>query len=168
MKKYILILLGKFESVEVCKELALLIMPIVDSPHLKFNQMDGSLIFHFASEVDYLELSEYFTAIFEEVTEIFVLTEVTDKLTVSLPETIKDHLFDLEQDSQDIKIRINVNKGFQEIEEEDDENSVALLLEEMKSKIKKPSLDFILDKINLKGLNSLTPFEKDTLEEYSK
>jgi hypothetical protein len=161
--------LGKFESVEACKEIALLIIPIVDSPHLKFNHMEGSLIFHFASEVDYVELSDYFTVIFDEITEIFILTEVTDRMTVSLPKSIKDHLFDLEKDSPEVEIRVNLNRGFQEIDEqEEDDSSVALLLEEIKSKIKKPSLDYILDKINIKGFNSLTPFEKDTLEEYSK
>jgi hypothetical protein len=45
---------------------------------------------------------------------------------------------------------------------------VALLLDEIKSKVSKPSLDNILEKIKSKGMDSLTQFEKDTLEEYSK
>ena len=51
---------------------------------------------------------------------------------------------------------------------EEDDNFVGLLLDEIKSKVSKPSLDTILEKIKSKGINSLTQFEKDTLAEYSK
>jgi hypothetical protein len=52
--------------------------------------------------------------------------------------------------------------------EEDDDDFVALLLENMKKEVKKPSLDFILDKALSNGFESLSQFEKDTLESYSK
>jgi hypothetical protein len=63
--------------------------------------------------------------------------------------------------------RIKNNLDFME-EEEDD--IVALLLEEMKEKglFKRPSLDQILDKVLSNGIESLSSFEKDTLETYSK
>jgi hypothetical protein len=63
--------------------------------------------------------------------------------------------------------RIKNNLDFME-EEEDD--IVALLLEGMKDKglFKKPSLDQILDKVLSNGIESLSSFEKDTLETYSK
>ena len=51
--------------------------------------------------------------------------------------------------------------------QEDEEEFVALLLEEVKRQVKKPSLDQILDKLNNKGIDALTKFEKDTLDEYS-
>jgi hypothetical protein len=51
---------------------------------------------------------------------------------------------------------------------EDNDDYVALLLEEVKSKIKKPSLDYILDKITTKGISSLSQYEKDILDSYSK
>jgi hypothetical protein len=53
--------------------------------------------------------------------------------------------------------------------EDDMENDfIATLLGEMSEKITKPTLDQILDKINSKGYECLSNFEKDTLENYSK
>jgi hypothetical protein len=66
---------------------------------------------------------------------------------------------------EDIKNRL------EEIEEEsDDEDFVALLLDKVKKNVKKPTLDQLLDKINNSenGIESLSQFEKDTLESYSK
>jgi hypothetical protein len=45
---------------------------------------------------------------------------------------------------------------------------VALLLNEVKKHIKTPTLDELLEKIKNSGVESLTPFEKGTLENYSK
>jgi hypothetical protein len=45
---------------------------------------------------------------------------------------------------------------------------VALLLNEVKKHMKAPTLDQLLDKIKSEGVDSLTPFEKGTLENYSK
>ena len=45
---------------------------------------------------------------------------------------------------------------------------MALVLNRVKDKIKKPSLDQLLEKVGNKGVESLTPFEKDTLDAYSK
>jgi hypothetical protein len=64
--------------------------------------------------------------------------------------------------------RIKNNLDF--MESEDDDEFVALLLDEMREKnlYKKPSLDQILDKVLVDGMESLSPFEKDILETYSK
>ena len=86
-----------------------------------------------------------------------------------MPKEMKEHLFDLENDNNEISINIDLNqnrKSFDDMEEEDD--FVALLLNEVKSKVKAPSLDQILDKIASNGVDSLTQFEKDTLDSYSK
>jgi hypothetical protein len=82
---------------------------------------------------------------------------------------MKEHLFDLENDNNEISINMDLNqnkKSFDDMEEEDD--FVALLLNEVKSKVKAPSLDQLLDKIASNGVDSLTQFEKDTLDSYSK
>jgi hypothetical protein len=85
-----------------------------------------------------------------------------------MPKKYSDHLFDLENDDEPSTIRLNSNSNLSENDMEEDNNFVALLLDEIKSKVSKPSLDSILDKIKSKGINSLTQFEKDTLAEYSK
>jgi hypothetical protein len=74
----------------------------------------------------------------------------------------------LENDGGDVQIKIDLNKNQFSFDEEEEDNFVALLLDEVKRQVKPPTLDQILDKINNKGFESLTQFEKDILDEYSK
>lgn len=168
MKKYLLILSGDFESDNICKEIALTLTPLVDSPHLKFNLSQKTLIFHFASEVCQEEIYEYIRTTTFDLTKMFILTEYNDKVSLHLPKELKTHLLDLENESEDVELFIDMKKEFMNDIKNIDENLMALLLEEVKRNVKPPSLDFILEKINEKGLNSLSQFEKDTLEKYSK
>ena len=170
MKKYFLILLGNFES-DLCNEIAITISPIVDSPQLKFQSSQTFILMHFASEVDRTEIYEYLHANLFDKVGSFILSENNDNMSVFMPEDIKSHLFDLENQSSDVVINIDLKKVrdyMDEPETEEDEDFVALLLDKIKKKVKRPSLDSLLEKIQSEGLNSLTPFEKDTLDEYSK
>lgn len=163
MKKYFLILLGNFEDDSKTREIIVSLSPIVDSPNLKFNQTSGSLVFYFASEVYQSEIYEYLLALVEDKCNSFFLTENNDNLSVFLPESVKGHLLDLENESLDIEFKMS-NK----IDDEFDEEIMALLLEGLKKSVKKPSLDEILEKILQGGFESLSEFEKETLEQYSK
>jgi len=172
MNNYLLTVFGEFETKEMCQNVALSITPIVDSPNLKFQHSKGVLLFHFSSEIPKEEIYEYVKGVFYGVTESFILMKMTDDVSVSMPDDIYNHLFDLESTNGqlDMKLdmtRIKNNLDFMEQEEDD---LVALLLEEMRenSLIKKPSLDQILDKVLIDGIESLSPFEKYTLETYSK
>jgi hypothetical protein len=171
MKKYLLILLGNFEA-ELCNEIAITISPIVDSPQLKFQTSQTYIIMHFASEVDREEIYEFLHANLFDRVGSFILTENNDNMSVYMPEDIKAHLFDLENPSADVVIDIDLKKVRDYIDspetEEDEDDFVALLLDKIKKKVKKPSLDSLLEKILSEGFESLTPFEKDMLDEYSK
>jgi hypothetical protein len=167
MKKYLLVVFGQFTN-EMSQDLALTISPVVDSPHLKFQFTPGAIILHFASEVDQLEIHEFLCGVFYGLASTFILTELTDKVSVNMPKVYSDHLFDLDNDNEPSTIRLNSNSNLSENDMEEDDNFVALLLDEIKSKVTKPSLDSILEKIKSKGISSLTQFEKDTLTEYSK
>jgi hypothetical protein len=89
-----------------------------------------------------------------------------------MPEDIYNHLFDLESadGEMDMKLDMTRIKNNLDFMEEEEDDIVALLLEEMKEKglFKRPSLDQILDKVLSNGIESLSSFEKDTLETYSK
>jgi hypothetical protein len=142
----------------------------VDSPNLKFQHKNGVLLFHFASEVSKSEIYDYMNGILFGVSEAFILTEITDNVSVSMNDEMFGHLFDLENVGDDISMRLEMdrvlkNEDFEE--EELDEEFISTLLSQVNN-IKKPTLDQILDKINTKGYNCLTPFERDTLENYSK
>lgn len=172
MKNYLLTVIGKFNSEKMCQDLAISLTPLVDSPHMKFQHNNGVMIFHFATEVDKSEIFDYVSGILFGVTQTFILTEVSDNMTVSLPKEIKNHLFDLENVSDEVDMNIDMTQIRNNAEmfgdEEDEEDIVALLLGEKDDLVKRPTLDQILDKINSKGYQSLTPFEQDVLEGYSK
>ena len=169
MKKYLLIVFGQFDE-ETSKEIGMNLTPIVDSPHLKFQYNKGASILHFASEINHIEIHDFLCGIFYGVATTFILTELTDKVSVNMPKMYSDYLFDLENDSDGAISGVNNGEDFnQEFEDEDyNESFVEQLLKDVKAKVSKPSLDSILDKIKSKGMSSLSEFEKDTLSEYSK
>lgn len=163
MKNYFLILLGNFENESETKDIVVSLSPIVDSPTLKFNQTTGSLVFHFASEVSQEEMFDYIIVTVGEKCTSFFLTENTDKVSVFLPSSVSEHLLDLDKETLDLKWKPSKN-----FDEELDEEIVALLLEGIKKSRKKPTLDEILEKILSGGVNSLSLYEKEILENYSK
>lgn len=168
MRKYFLILFGEFESDDICKKVALALTPLVDSPHLKFNHQNGSIVFHFATEVSQDEMYDYIMVSLFDMVSSFVLAENTDKVSLFFPKKIREHLLDLENESDDVEMKININQTRTLDELEKDEEFVALLLDEVKKQMKTPSLDQILDKALEKGFDALSQFEKDTLDFYSK
>lgn len=170
MKKYILSVFGTFEKEKDCQDLAIALTPIVDSKHLKFQHSKGVTLFHFASEVSKVEIYDYVVGILYGITETFILTEINDNMTLHLPNNVISHLMDLENDSEDAEMKIDMNrikKNLDFMEEEDDDDFVALLLGEKNNLFKKPSLDEILDKILDKGYDTLTEYEKEILKSFS-
>jgi hypothetical protein len=169
MKKYLLTIFGEFKSNEICEEIAIALSPVVDSPNLKFQFTKGILIFHFASEMDMSDVHEYLEMTSYDLYESFILSEYTDKVSVFMSDENKKHLFDLEtnEGNSGIEMVLAPRNGFQYIDDTEDE-FVALLLNEMKKNLKPLTLDQLLDKIKNGGVESLTPFEKGTLDNYSK
>ena len=170
MKNYLITIIGTVDSKKMCQEIALSISPLVDSPNLKFQHKNGVLLFHFGSEVSKSEIYDYMNGILFGVSEAFILTEITDNVSVSMNDEMFGHLFDLENVGDDVSMRLDMGKVLknEDFEEEDLEDEFISTLLSQVNNIKKPTLDQILDKINTKGYNCLTPFERDTLENYSK
>jgi hypothetical protein len=172
MENYLLTVLGTFDD-SMCKEIALSVTPIVDSPNLKFQYAKGVLIFHFTSDVNKEEIFDYMKGVLFGISDSFFLNTITDNVSVCLKDDVYAHLFDLENPGEDINMKLDmvrIKNNLDFMEEEDDDEFLASLLDNMKEKkiFKKPSLDQILDKVLTKGMDSLSSFEKDTLETYSK
>ena len=170
MKKYLLTVFGDFKTKTTCEEIAFAFQPIVDSAHLKFQYTNGVLIFHFASEMDMEDIHEFLEVTSHYLYDSFILSEYTDKVSVFMPSKIKDHLFDLDNCDMEFE-RIIVDKPDDsqfEDEMEDNDEFVALLLNQLRGNMKQPSLDELLDKINNNGVESLTSYEKGILDNYSK
>jgi hypothetical protein len=114
------------------------------------------------------------------VIDTFIITEITDEVSVSMPKEMFGHLFDLENVGDDVTMRLEMGKiimnQMDELEEnynfeDDDDDSIGfdiMDLNRINKLIKEPTLDELLDKINTKGYSSLTAFEQDILEKYSK
>jgi hypothetical protein len=169
MKKYILTVFGDFKSEAICQEIAIALTPLIDSPNLKFQYTNGVLIFHFASEMEMSDIHEFLEITSYDLYNSFILSEFTDKVSVFMPEDTKNHLFDLENPSEitGISLDLRPKSRFEDNMEEEDE-FVALLLNQVKKNLKPPSLDSLLDKIKTEGIESLTPYEKGILDNYSK
>jgi len=170
MKKYLLTIFGEFKSDEICKKIAIALTPVVDSPNLKFQFTKGVLIFHFASEMDMSDIHEYLEMTSYDLYESFILSEYTDKVSVFMSDENKKHLFNLDtnEGNSGIEMVLVPRNGVHYMDETEDDEFVALLLNEMKKNLKPLTLDQLLDKIKNGGVESLTPFEKGTLDNYSK
>ena len=170
MKKYLLTIFGEFKSNEICEEIAIALSPVVDSPNLKFQFTKGVLIFHFSSEMDMSDIHEYLEMTSYDLYESFILSEYTDKVSVFMSDENKKHLFDLEtnEGNDSIEMVLVPRNGVQYMDNTEDDEFVALLLNDIKKNLKPLTLDQLLDKIKNGGVESLTPFEKGTLDNYSK
>jgi len=170
MKKYLLVVFGDFKSKKMIESVGKGLSPIVDTPHLKFQHTKGALIMHFGSEVSQEELHDFLTGFFYGMSDTLILTEMTDKVSLSMSDETRAHLLDLDNDGDNVEIRIdmsNMRKPYMD-EEFMAEDFVKFLLDEFNEDVKKPTLNEILDKINEKGIKSLLPFEKEILDNYSK
>jgi len=169
MKKYIVTIFGDFNTNDICSKIAINLSTIVDSPNLKFQFTKGTLIFHFASELDIEDVHEFLELSAHNLYDSFILSEYTDKVSVFMSEENKKHLFDLDNNtgSEGVEM-VFVPKDPNEHEEDYDDEFVALLLNEVKKNLKTPTLDQLLEKIKSDGVDSLTTYEIGILENYSK
>lgn len=173
MKKFLLSIHGDFKTKNVCKEIATTLTPIVDSPHLKFTHKHNNLLFCFESDVDQIELHDYIQGSLYGLFDYFILSVIGDNLSVCMDKTTSGHLFDLENDSEDVEMRIdmkeeiyNPKNNFED--EELDRTFLLELMKDLRTQIRTPSLDEILDKIKEKGMKSITPYEKEILDNFGK
>jgi len=182
MKNYLVTLIGNFITDNNCNEMVMSVAPLVDSPNMKYQFGGGILMMHFATEVPKDEIFEYITNLIHVDSEILILTEVSDKVSVHIPYEKSGHLFDLDNPggsnhySIDMKGVVENTDLYNDYDEDDIDISFSNELEsQFKSKIQhwmgtpavKTTLDTILDKINVLGMDSLTKHELTLLQNYS-
>ena len=182
MKNYLATVIGNFITDESCNDMVMSVAPLVDSPNMKYQFGGGIIMMHFATEVPKDEIFEYITGLIHVDSEILILTEVSDKVSVHIPYEKSGHLFDLDNPganndySIDMKGVIENTDLYNDYDEDDIDISFSNELEsQFKSKIQhwmgtpavKTTLDTILDKINVLGMDSLTKHELTLLQNYS-
>jgi hypothetical protein len=170
MKKYLLTIFGSFEEKD-CITIANNLQPIVDSQNLKFQYRDNVIILHFGSEFLLDDIHEFIkmTDDVEETFDMFILSEFNDTVSVHMTDGTDEQLFDLDEETENIDmVKVTPKGKFENYYDEDNENDIALvLLNEIKKNLNTPSLDQLLDKVSDNGVESLTPYEKATLDNYS-
>lgn len=167
MKKYLLTVFGDFDS-DKCEEIARCMEPLIDSEHLKFQFRSGTIMFHFGSDIIMEDIHEFMDLLAPDYFDSFVLCEWNDSVSVMMDEEMSLHLFDLDNDTDGvITVPSSSNHEMGSYDEDDEEDIVTLLLKEVKKGLTVPSLDQLLDKITENGVESLTPYEKGVLENYS-
>jgi hypothetical protein len=182
MKNYLATVIGNFITDESCNDMVMSVAPLVDSPNMKYQFGGGIIMMHFATEVPKDEIFEYITGLIHVDSEILILTEVSDKVSVHVPYEKSGHLFDLDNPGQnndysiDMKGVIENTDLYNDFDEDDIDISFSNEIEsQFKSKIQhwmgtpavKTTLDTILDKINILGMDSLTKYELTLLQNYS-
>jgi len=182
MKKYLLFAFGNFKDESIVSYITDSIADITCSERLKWKATDSSIVIHFGSSKDFKEIDRYCWLNLIECGDYHFLMEYNENLSVNLPRfELKDFLsLDDTNNTKDsdekelgdvgkfiIKLlnfgysKPNEEECLEEIEEDDD-----ILIK--KSVKKEYNLDDILDKINEKGVSSLTKEENEYLKNLSK
>jgi hypothetical protein len=117
------------------------------------------------------EIYEFLEMCSENLYDSFILSEYNEKVSVFMSNENREHLFDLDgskgTSGQEMIITINKDEEYFEDDDEEDEFT-SKIIAELKRQLKPPTLDQLLDKINEKGYEVLSNFEKGILENYSK
>lgn len=177
--RYLMFVYGESETMDsetLTTKIGKEIQPIVISEQIKYIYGDGNAIFHFESELKYEEMSMYVEMVFEELEDImFTLIPFNGKMATNMGKDRKNHLLSIDEED---KIEINTFT----VSSEDISNDGAIfdmfmdminqgspfIINKTNEDVCNMSLDELLDKINDKGINSLTKAEKLKLEQYSK
>lgn len=173
MKKYFLTVIGesKFDS-EILTDIGVALGSIVDSKYMNFNYSESFVMFHFESSVNKEDMYTFIKGVLFGLTETFVLTEISDNFSISLPAKM-NFIFDLEKgDVNNIVNNIFLDEDYEDYDEDDDYEVYNNIMETYRRNLQKLqpkiSLDSLLDKINETGIDSLSEGEKKFLENYSK
>ena len=177
--KYLMFVYGESEtkdSESLTTKIGKEIQPIVISEQIKYIYGDGNAIFHFDSELKYEEMSIYVEMVFEELEDImFTLIPFNGKMATNMGKDRKNHLLSIDEED-----KIEINTFTVSSEDISDDGAIfdmfidmmkqgtPFIINKKNEDVCNMSLDELLDKINDKGINSLTKAEKLKLEQYSK
>jgi len=176
---YFLFVFGDFTELEtLIEDFSLQFLPIVSSPFLKFTYGEYGVVFHFRSAEKFVELKQYVDMVLEGITEQYFLIEVGKNIDIKMDKKLKKDFLNIDgnikkeenkvgeidvqekkQPSKDIK-----NIAFEFMIPMIDPSVFLMQTED----IYEPSVDEILDKINERGIESLTEIEIKILENYGK
>lgn len=193
---YLLFIFTQFEEgSKILREIPLQLIPISSSKYLKFNYGDSNIVCNFESKLPFDELREFIQIALDSIVDQWFLVEHTDNMAVHMDDSLKLNLFDLESENKkyDNTDKMSDKQGEEELYkvmdyflseamkeidpndmtplfmDEDDEDPLITKLKLKKNpKYMQPTLDSLLEKVKEKGMESLTKYEKQLLDEYAR
>ena len=174
MKKYLLFAYGNFTNDVICENLIEAVGQITHSDFLKFKYDEGYIYFHFETQLQHDELVKYIEANLINVADCHILTEHTDKTSVTMNKIDKEQFLTLnmtqaEKDSikkmsdafpdfNQIRADVILEELLRMCDEEEDVEDEFYKVTKLEPK-QKHNLDEILEKILKNGRASLTKDE---------
>lgn len=192
-KPYMLFIFARFaEGSTILKDIPLQLSPVSSSKYLKYNHTDSNVVCNFESKLPFDDLREFIESTIGLIVDQWYLFEHPDNMAVHIDDSLKLNLFDLDtenmeydkvSDKQDddemLKIMdyflSHTMKTFDKDEmgsfymENDEEDSLIKRLKMKKNDtFVKPTLDQLLEKVKENGVEKLTKYEKQILDEYAR
>ena len=189
MDDYLLFVFGNLTVDGSQDEIASALLPITKNEKVKFIYGSYHMVVNLETDLPFDELKEYIYETLKSDMFEYFLMPMSDKTSVKLPESMAEHLFDLENDTdkvhvftqldveelkkrdkqtdEELDLIINYFLSNNEFDMEDDDDDEDDLIKKVMNKTKQPSVDEILEKIVENGMDSLTLQEKQILDEYS-
>jgi hypothetical protein len=185
MRKYVLIAFRTNDDKPMFNYMLDSITEITESKFLKFKEVGNAIIIHFGSSRNFEELKKYVNIVLSKCSDINFLFENNDNMSVNMCFEDLGTFLSLDEDILSPKVDKTETREYDNIsnefmlsfinsisnelnddciDEDEDEDD-----EYIKKSLKKEyNLDDILDKINEKGVSSLTQEENDYLKKLSK
>jgi hypothetical protein len=182
MRKYVLIAFRTNNDKPMFSYMLDSITEITESKFLKFKEVGNAIIIHFGSSRNFEELKKYVNIVLSKCSDINFLFENNDNMSVNMCFEDLGTFLSLDEDILSPKVDKTETREYDNISNEfmlSFINSISNELnddcidededEYIKKSLKKEyNLDDILDKINEKGVSSLTQEENDYLKKLSK
>ena len=191
MDDYLLFVFGNLTVEGSQDEIASALLPITKNEKVKFIYGSYHMVVNLETDLPFDELKEYIYETLKSDMFEYFLMPMSDKTSVKLPESMAEHLFDLENDTDkvhvftqldveelkkrdkqtdeelDLIINYFLSNSEFEFTSDDEEDEEDDLIKQVMNKPKQPSIDELLEKIVENGMDSLTLHEKQILDEYS-
>ena len=189
---YLLFIFAEFkEGSTILKELPLQLTPVISSKYIKYNHGNSNVICNFESKLPFNDLREFIDSVLGPIVNQWYLIEHTDNMAVHIDSNLKLNLFDLKSENK-IHDKLSDKQGDDELYKvmdyfltesmknidpkeldqlfmDDREDSLIAKLKLKKNNLfSKPTLNSLLEKIKEKGIEKLTKYEKQILDEYAR
>jgi len=172
--EYVLFAFGDYTKDDPLINLIIDFVSQISDKDVKYQYGDSGIIVSFGTKQSSTDIVSFFEENLTKLTAMFFVFPVNDESIMSMDQEIYNHLFenvDFNSPETEKKIQIDFTESqlLDDNEMTESLNRVFDLLFKKPKKVERAlSLDNILDKINEKGINSLTETEKQKLDEYSK